>query len=458
MKKIHSYTDSYYKSKNTIYESNGVTVLVARKADIRDFTADVIFKAGAFFEDQLNVPIGTAHFLEHMFCNPNKTLKTYDAVKRFEFGTHTRPEISTNAATWYKFVSYFGSSHPKAAERLLKFLEYRVDYPINRFSEFFENEKDTVLAEIQGLEKEEKDAGLDFQRFMYATYQHEFHNRVIGTEASVKSIGINHFEAVMKNGYVKHNAIIGIQTPENLSKKMISQIESITALIPENKTKKLRTEFPKIKNSFSYKAFHNEKSQGITFVFGYFIPKRKKVNYEETVNKFLVRTFLWFLAQKFLREEKGLVYGLSASQNNLMWDNYAINFETNVENDKYDAFLEEFYEVLFEKAVPFLDSKQGAEWFNGQISKYIFQRTVNYDDDYARDEASAYLLNEIDFSYQYSKAVAAARTLKLSQFRKFYQTFILDQKPHVWMQSERKEEEILNKFEKSELYKKWNHK
>ncbi len=61
-----------------------------------------------------------------MLCNPNKYVKTYQEQKEYEFGTRTRAEISRNAATWYKFVSYLGTCHPKSADRLLKYLQYQI--------------------------------------------------------------------------------------------------------------------------------------------------------------------------------------------------------------------------------------------------------------------------------------------------------------------------------------------
>lgn len=457
MKKILAYKDSYYKATNTLYESNGVKVLICVKPDIVDFTADIIFKAGAYFEKQKAIPNGTAHFLEHMLCNPNKVLKTQNDLKQYEFGTRTRAEIHSNAATWQKFVSYYGSTHIRSTERLLRYLQYRIDYPIDRFEEFIEKERGIILAELQAYEPEEKDASLDFERFMYGAYQKSFGDRIIGTDESIRAITVDHLNHIRDTIYIKDRAFVTIQTHKPLVQNQINIIDKITGLIPVGNNKKVPIEEKEfIKNTYKHRIFLNEKAQGIRFVFGYFIRKRLVSDYPEIVCKYLIRVLIQYLSQRFLREEKALIYGMSANQSNVHWHNYAVNFETRTEFNKFADFLENLSEVVFKKAIEFIQSQDGKTWFEGQISRYIFIGTVNYDSDYARNEATAFLLEENDPFYDFSKAIKAARELKIETFEAFYKKSILEQKPHVWIETASMTDEVMKIYESSALHKRWN--
>lgn len=456
MKKILTYKDSYYKATNTLFESNGVKVLVCVKPDIMDFTTDVIFKGGAYFEKQKGIPNGTAHFLEHMMCNPNKVFKNHNDLKQYEFGSRTRAEIHTNAATGQKYVSYYGSTHNRSTERLLRFLQYRIDYPIDRFEEFIENERGIILAELQAYEPEEKDASLDFERFMYGQYQRSFGDRIIGTDESIRTITSEHLNHIRDSIYVKNRAIITVQTHKPLVPNQIKIIENITNLIPENISAKVpKEEKGFLKNSYKHKIFLNEKAQGIGFVFGYFTNKMLITDYPETVCRYLLRTLMWYLSQRLLREQKALIYGMSANMSNVHWHNYAINFETRTEFEKFPDFLENLSDVIFKKSIEFLQSKDGKTWFEGQISRYIFTGTINYDDDYARNEANSFLLEENDPFYDFAKAIKAARELKIETFEAFYKKTLIKQKPHVWMETATMTDEVMKIYESSTLHKKW---
>lgn len=455
MKKILTYKDSYYKATNTLFESNGVKVLVCVKPDIVDFSADIIFKGGAYFEKQKNIPNGTAHFLEHMMCNPNKAFKTHNDIKQYEFGSRTRAEIYANAATGQKYVSYYGSTHNRSTQRLLRFLQYRIDYPIERFEEFIEKERGIILAELQAYEPEEKDATLDFQRFMYGQYQRSFGDRIIGTDESIRAITIEHLNHIRDSMYVKNRAIVTVQTHKLLVPSQVNIIDKITNLIPDKNIKVPEEEKDFLKNTYKHKIFLNEKAQGIGFVFGYFTNKMLVTDYPEAICRYLLRTLMWYLSQRLLREEKALIYGMSANMSNVHWHNYAINFETRTEFNKITDFLENLSEVIYKKAIEFLKSEDGKTWFEGQISRYIFTRTISYDDDYARNEANSFLLEENDPFYDFSKALKAARELKIETFEAFYNKMILKQKPHVWMETASNTEEVLKIYESSTLHKRW---
>ena len=92
MKKIKSWQDSRYNIHNDLYEfPNGMNLLHAINPASKDIVFSSVIRSGSSFEPLVGVPLGTAHFLEHMTVNPNRVFKTQKEIDAFEFGDSGRP-------------------------------------------------------------------------------------------------------------------------------------------------------------------------------------------------------------------------------------------------------------------------------------------------------------------------------------------------------------------------------
>ena len=88
MKIIKKYKDKDYQAESTTYLlKSGLRVVHTEKKALKDVSVKIVFLGGTYFEQELKVPFGTAHFCEHMLCNPNRVLNSRDKMDLYKFGT-----------------------------------------------------------------------------------------------------------------------------------------------------------------------------------------------------------------------------------------------------------------------------------------------------------------------------------------------------------------------------------
>jgi predicted Zn-dependent peptidase len=456
MKLLDSWKDKRYGSTNKLYElKNKTKFFHTIKPEIKDFDVHILFKGGSYFEKQLGLPNGTAHFLEHMLMNPNGVLKTPEALRQFEFGSRNRPEIFRNAATWQKLIGFEAGCHIKGATRALEYLSFIIKYPLERFEEFYTIEKEVILAEEKRLYKTEKDTWYNYNKFMLDTIYPEFTDRVIGSENTINSITIEDLKKYHENVFTADNCIISIQSPEKLTVEQLNIIEAISQSL-HPKQNKLKAKIKKPNNFFNHKHFKYDNTQGVMFSFNKFKEMSTVPDYNFNVSFYIFRNLLSYLGYNYLRDEKGLIYGINSIWNNMAWKTYVQGFSLTFDKKNLEKVLSEL-EYLFETKInEFLNSKQGKKWFESQISKYIYITTVNYDANYAQSISIDIILNEKFYKYDFEESVKHAKKYTLEDFIVFANSFLKDEKPHIWFESPFEDQEILEVFEKSELFKRFN--
>ncbi len=172
MKIIKKWVDTNEKTTNYRYSlDNGMEFVHAVNPRSRECNFSVVVSGGMAFEEEIGVPQGTAHFLEHIiFGNPNNFLKTKDKFDSFTFGTKYRPGFSSNATTTRQYVYFYGHGNRKASKRILKYIYAVMNYPKKRIGGFIEKERNIILGELERMYKEDKDSGLEYDKLFIAPY------------------------------------------------------------------------------------------------------------------------------------------------------------------------------------------------------------------------------------------------------------------------------------------------
>ncbi len=450
---LDTWDDSRYKAQNHLFKlSTGLKLLISVKKDIQDFDVNILFKGGNYFEDQVGVPAGTAHLMEHMLMNPNKVLKTREEQRAFEFGNRNKPKIYPNAWTGNKMLNFYATSHPKGALRCLELLKYVMDYPVERFAEFLETEKGIVLAELNQKKKEEKDPQLAYLRFIFEDNYKGFNRRVIGTEESIGKITVDDLIKYKDNIVHQKNCIIAVQTNKKPSPKLIDSISEFVDIIPAGK-KGVRYKPMIIKNKFKYDHFKDDEAKGVELTISFFDQMEKEPEYKNNVFFHLVVALMNYQSFRVLREQKGLIYASQSLWIQAGWSNYNKGFYMTFEKKNLEDVLEHLYNLLTSECIKFLDTEQGVKWFESEISKYIFTRSISYDPNYSSNISTDALTEEKSYKYMYEEAVKFAKLLTIEEVKKYFQSFYIEKPAHIWFESPYEKKEIIGEFEKSKIYK-----
>jgi predicted Zn-dependent peptidase len=453
-KLIDKWFDKHHNIRNYLYRyENGVRLVVSQNPATVEMNLTAVFQAGSYFERQVGVPQGTAHFLEHMMCNPSDLFKTREEMDVYTFGNRNQPTIYKNAATSRKYLYFYLNANYLAHDRSISYLNHQLHYPMTRFPEFMETERKIILAEWHHLPKPDKDASLQAKLFLLDGHNPEFSEAVIGTAESISQIQISDLEKYYKEMLNADNLVIAVQMPHAPNRTILTRLNSLaTGFAPA---------LPKIKNqetlynSFRYRVFNDPKQQGLYMSFNYFIQRRPEYDYKEQVLYYLLNNLINKVGKDEYREKRGLVYDVGYTSMDLTWDwlvrGYKLTCDPKNTLEMLDLSL-----TFWEKGIEFLKTSHGKLWFTGQISKYIFPLTTQFDNNYAEDIAAGVL--EQKYKYIHVKAVKAARTMKLHDLIGFIEVNFKNTPPHIWIETSLPEEEVAELINVSEPLEYWTKK
>ncbi|MCA9379310.1 insulinase family protein [Candidatus Dojkabacteria bacterium] len=453
MKLIKQSRDIQYKS--TTYEyllKNGVRVLETVKPESTDFDISVVLKAGSFYETQLRVPQGTAHFLEHMLTRPNKKFKTQVELNNFTYGNKSRPSFYPNAGTSKRFVYHYAHGQYKAAERMIQYLASGLDYPVRDFSKYIEKERQIILGEIQRKDDPSKDTRLNFDKFFWGEDFPEFAQRVLGTEQSVNEISVDHLVKFWQQLYVANNVVIAIQSPQKLAGELKKLVQSLATIFPARPTE-VKEKWGGLRAEHKYRHFRYDPAQGVFLSLNYFYelpPRDQKMDYEKDLKFLLLSDFFYKIGHDYLREQNGLIYDPSSFNERILFNFKDRGFSLSCSLENLETVFAKLDHMLSTYWREFLNSVDGKRWFAGVVSKYIFRRAKYFDSDYAEDLATEVLDGE-DYAYDVRQSIKAAKKITLSEFTDFVGDF-LKIPMGLWLVSPYKDEEIIPIYEKSKLY------
>lgn len=433
MKLKTEFKNKYNKIHYRIYElDNGIPVVHLQNPTTIDFDFSIVVKAGSYYESKESVPKGTAHFLEHMFFNPNTYYKTRSSFEKFEAGDRESPRIYVNAVTTRKNIYLTGHSNHKGALRVVERVANLVDFPKGKFDKYIEKERNIILAEKKGQKKQGRNPMEESVKFLLEDSYPELVNNPVGEIEEIKKIALDDLHKYFVKRFTTGNTVFAIQENIDPSASLEKKLEKISKRFVNQKP----NSFPKLKleNKFKIGIFYDDTLSGINTYLFYFEKEGKEFDYKHVAVKDISYELINRLAFDILREKKGLIYDFSAFESRTYTFGYnvqGVKFVSDLE--KFSETLESFYIILKGEIFKFLDSKEGKDWVLDILSTFIYPRTVPYDFKLTEDVSSTYL--ERGELFNNNLYVKGARGVKVEDVKKFLKKRFKTP-PHIWLESE----------------------
>ncbi len=439
-------TDIYLYKLN-----NGIKLIHVENPATLDSSLSLIVKSGSIYEDQENVPHGTAHLLEHMFFKPNSKFETDEEIHTFEEGTRHKPTMYINANTDFKTICFFGFVNQKGEKRMLERISSLIDFPYDIFQKSFETERNIVLAERSRLLKEKKDKTIQLLKFLQGEILPEFSYAVVGEIEDIKKITLKDLLSFFNSRFVKDNALIAIQTSTTLRKQTINQLEKLGNRFGDGVGKYFNNVTSK--NELDLGIFKDDRMEGTSIFLEYFLEKPKGFNYNDEVTYNITNQLIRKVGEEILRDKLGLVYAVETYKNaGLTLNAYLYEIKFNTENHKTQNLIEEINNFLTKYLLDFLTSKRGKNWFESEISKFIFPHTPNFDVDLAEDIAYSYI--EREDLWDPNAFYKEAKSLKIENIIEAIKALSCTP-PHIWIEGNQKKNTIEDIVRNSSLWKRF---
>lgn len=325
---------------------NGLVCIMYRRSEVHSVDISVDVEVGALDENaEIN---GISHLVEHLPFDGTKDMPTWEKVDEF----NNSISGSSNAYTSSAETSYYGHYPYQYFDEALFYLSQVVFHPLHK-EEDINKERDIIVDEL----KTRADS-VDYKVYRniidnrYNTSSTSYSFDVIGTEANVKRFSKEEIAAHHKKYYVPENMKVFIvgnfeydKAEKLLKKYFYDDLKHIEfGKKPHREFQKSYPEYSKFKISTVQKKDLDQ--YYLTFTFPR--PEFKKSKQSERIKlPFLSaitasgqyqQSILW----KRLREELGIVYGVSAYG----WDYFNRAFaiiETSFQPQYLEQVLTEIY-------------------------------------------------------------------------------------------------------------------
>lgn len=192
--------DSQSEERIVIKElSNGLRVVAEEMPAHFPCSISISILSGS--RDEIDVPNGTAHFLEHIVFRRTKRLKSKQIAKEFE-----KYGAIANAFTTKEYTSYFATANSNNLKKVFNLLyEVVLDPEFNQKD--IDKERKIIIDEIVSAEEDPEDLITD------KIAQMQFPNQqvsmpIAGSVATVNDINITHLNYFFEDTYNPNNIII----------------------------------------------------------------------------------------------------------------------------------------------------------------------------------------------------------------------------------------------------------
>lgn len=327
---------------------NGIKCILYQRNEVHSINISVEVQTGSLDEDKKTS--GISHLLEHVSFDGTRDFKDWEELDRF------RNSISgnTNASTSYEETTFYGTFPSKYYDEALHYLS-QVTFHQLITDEFVKKELTIVLDEMKRYEDSvDHHVYRNIIENRFDNNDNVFTYDIIGFEDSLKSFTADDLRKYHAERYVPENIEIFIvgkfdleEMEASLNKYFYEEIKEITNKPTERKYKK---DFP------AYSGFNYHVKQKLDLDQYYLTisfpgldfattstTKRILMDYLEdvTATSAYFQSVLW----KKLREELGLVYGVSAWTGSLYNRAYAV-IETSFNPKNLETVLAEVYKGI----------------------------------------------------------------------------------------------------------------
>lgn len=457
MELIKKWRDKEYKVDNYLYENNdGLKVLHTLNKSSLDTYVSFIIKAGSYYEKDLNIPSGTSHFLEHLLGDENKIFKSNDDIDKFCFGNKNRPNIVFNLGTSYKYVFIYGYCNSKRENDLMKLTYSRIDYPIRNFEKLIEKQRKIIIAEMQSDKKPDKDPYLKLLNFALGNYSYNPDFNVIGKdEESVKSITSQDLTKLLRHQYSIENSILTIQSPTQFSNTIQGYIDKISKTLLRNNRTTITPIVEKVENVFDEGYFQNDEIKGVNASIFKFKELTDKRNYLDDTLTNLVSSLIGFVGFNELREKQHLVYSINWIWNGkYLFKNSIGSIEVSFTPENLVPAINGLYDLIHNKLIEFLDTKQGKRWFDNETSRYLYPHTISYQEDYT-ETRGLYILSDKEI-FDINKAKKALTKVTIPMLKEYIKDYYINENFRFWFDSSYDIKKVKEAFHKTKYYGKYS--
>lgn len=457
MKLIDSWKDYEENVIHYYYEfPNGLRVLHTIHPKTIEFSLAICVKSGSYYESQINVPYGTAHFLEHIITNnPNSKFKSREEMEEFAFGTRKRPGFSYGAWTNNKYNSYWANGNEKAAPRILKLVLSQINYPIENTKEYIERERGIILAELQRKNKEEKDSGYVSNQFIYGEKYPEFVSHTLGTEETIKNMNVEDLTKYYNKVYSKSNFIITTCSNSKLDKKTIDTFKKFDKEYTNNTKVKLKDRHDKIVPEFKFKHFKDERQRGVFFSMNMLVTENfKKIDYYFRRHRSTAHRLMWLACHELLRERLNLVYGVERFNYVIGFSERSFGIKMQCEKDLFLEVLNKTHDAISDFYWEYLNSSQGKAWLESVISEETFKINKDINTWIGSDTAFDILDKNPVAKFDNREWLKVSKIMTNESIKEVYEK-LLSVKPIFWFESPYEDKEIYTIFKKSKFFKKY---
>ena len=440
MKLLQEFRSEKNNITHKLYElDSGVRFLHLVNPATVDTDFAIIVKAGAMYEEELDVPRGTAHFLEHMLLNPNSTFPTLEDIIKFEQGNKSKPGLQVNAHTDSKNITFTGHCNEEGLERLLERIESEFKFSLEMIEKQIEKERGIILAEKSRDLKRGDDEYMCFMEFLFKDKYPELTTDLIGEVSDIRKITAEDLEKHFQERFTKENTVIALQSGKDISKTTEKKITEISELFKAGERKDFRE--IDIPATYEVGAFQDKRANGITITLDYLLPQKEKIDYKDWAYQIIIKSLFYKLTFDILREKKSLIYGLRTWSYRQYFYGYSnLSFELTTEKEKVEEMLEEFDEIIHDEAFEFLDSEQGKDWYEDGMSQHLYPRTQRFQNRLA-DHLALPLLEDSEV-FNDNKYKEVFEEITLDDIKKYYKKFI-QIPPRIWIKSDMNKNEML---------------
>ncbi|MEP7104178.1 MAG: pitrilysin family protein [Candidatus Dojkabacteria bacterium] len=341
-------SDSLNLDYKKIILPNGVKCILYRRSEIHSISISVEVQTGSLDEDRKTS--GISHMLEHVTFDGTRDFKTWEELDRF------RNSISgsSNASTNYEETDYYGTFPSKYYDEALYYLSQVSLHPTIT-EEAITKERTIILDEMKRYED-----SVDHQVFRnvvenrFENNENTFVYDIIGFEDNLNSFKHVDLKKYFDEHYTPDNIEIYIvgnfdldKIEASLNKYFYEDIKDRTNKKPE---RKFKTNFPAYSD---FKVHARQKLDldqyyltitfpSLDFASTKTVP-RILIDYVEdvTASSQFFQSVLW----KKLREELGMVYGVSAWTSSFYYRAYT-SIETSFKPQYLEKVLEEIYKGI----------------------------------------------------------------------------------------------------------------
>lgn len=335
---ITSFSGTYASENYTVQKlPSGQTIVVVPVTTNPIVTIDTWIKTGSVNEDDKNS--GVAHFLEHLFFRgtENTPPGEFDRILESKGGV-------TNAATSKDFTHYYITIPSKEFDKALELHADMLLHPLIPRKEL-EKERLVVLEEIsKGKDNPTNVMYNNLFKLIYGQSEpyHPYFRPVIGSNKVIETISREEILDFYNKWYTPHNmttVITGDVDPNHVIKR-------VSELFVDNNKTYQETVYPKAPEIQKQLRISEKKDVNTGYmVIAYKAPKFKedKDSYALDVLATILGDSRSSILNQKLKEEKQLVYSISASNSSFMEDGLFVIFSsfkpknlTTVENEIFN--------------------------------------------------------------------------------------------------------------------------